>query len=44
MKFVKGVLLGSIISTGVMMAMSDNTGSKMLRKKGKRLIKRMGIM
>lgn len=45
MKFVKGVMIGTLISAGVVMmyneTMSNNT--RKLIKKGKRFIKNMGM-
>lgn len=46
MKFIKGMILGGIISTGVAMMYTDGMGStkKKMMKKGKSLAKKMGIM
>ncbi|MCI8471226.1 MAG: hypothetical protein HFJ35_07215 [Clostridia bacterium] len=46
MKFVKGVMIGGLITTGFMMmyAESDVMNKKKLMKKGKQLAKRIGIM
>ena len=46
MKFVKGVVMGTIISAGVMMMYNDGmekSKHKMI-KKGKQFAKKMGIM
>lgn len=46
MKFVKGMLIGGIVTAGVAMmyseAMSDN--KRKMIKKGKKLARRMGIL
>lgn len=45
MKFVKGLVIGGLITTGVMMMWSDgNMNTKKMAKKGKRFAKKMGIM
>lgn len=46
MKFVKGVMIGGLITTGLMMmyAESDLMNKKKLMKKGKQFAKKMGIM
>jgi len=45
MKFVKGLLIGGLITTGVLMMWSDeNMYSKKMVKKGKRWAKKMGMM
>lgn len=46
MKFVKGMLIGTLVSAGIVMMYNDNlnTGKKKIMKKGKQLAKRMGIM
>lgn len=46
MKFVKGVMIGGLITTGFMMmyAESDVMNKKKLMKKGKQLAKKIGIM
>lgn len=45
MNFVRGMLIGGIISAGVMMMYKDN-GMDMGRmaKKGRKMVKKMGIM
>ena len=45
MKFVKGMLIGGLITTGVIMMWNENEMStKKITKKGKKLAKKMGIM
>lgn len=45
MKFVKGLVVGGLITTGVFMMWSDNNKiTKNMSKKGKRCAKKMGIM
>ena len=45
MKFMKGMLVGSLISAGVIYMMSENAGSKKkMRKKGKQFAKKMGML
>jgi len=44
MKFTKGMILGSMITIGVMMMYTDNMDSKKMMKKGKQLMRKMGIM
>lgn len=45
MKFIKGLLIGGLITTGVLMMWSDdNMNSKKMAKKGKRWAKKMGMM
>ena len=45
MKFVKGLLVGGLITTGVMMMLPDNTmNTKKMARKGKQWAKKMGIM
>ena len=46
MKFVKGILVGSMLTAGIAMVYADSMGldkNKMM-KKGKKLIKKMGMM
>lgn len=44
-KFVKGLLIGGIITTGVMMMMPDTgINTTKITKKGKKLAKKMGVM
>ena len=44
MKFTKGMILGSMITVGVMMMYTDNMDSKKMMKNGKKLMRKMGIM
>ncbi len=46
MKFVKGVMIGGLITTGLLMMYTDNDmmNKKKLMKKGKQFAKKMGIM
>lgn len=47
MKFVKGLVVGGLITTGVMMMCTDNSNcvnTKKMAQKGKRFAKKMGIM
>ncbi len=46
MKFIKGMVMGTLISAGVMMMYTENTGmnKKKMMKKGKQMAKKMGIM
>ena len=44
MKFTKGMILGSMITIGVMMMYTDNMDSKKMMKKGKQLMRKMGII
>ncbi len=46
MKFVKGVMIGGLITTGLVMMYADNDGmnKRKLMKKGKQLVKKIGIM
>ncbi len=46
MKFVKGVVIGGLITTGVVMlcAESGMVNKRALAKKGRQMARRMGIM
>ncbi len=45
MKFVKGMMIGGLITTGVIMMWNENEMTKKkITKKGKKLAKRIGIM
>lgn len=46
MKFIKGMLIGTIVSTGLVIAFSETMGQdkKKIMKKGKQMIKKMGII
>ena len=43
MKFVKGLVIGGLITTGVLMMWTDESSRK-ISKKSKQWAKRMGIM
>ena len=46
MKFMKGILLGGLVTTGMFMlyAESGMMNKKTMMKKGKKLVKKMGII
>lgn len=46
MKFIKGVMIGGLITTGLVMMYSetDMMGKKKMMKKGKQFAKKMGMM
>ena len=45
MRFVKGLVIGGLITTGVLMMWSDdNAYTKKMTKKGKRWAKKMGMI
>ena len=46
MKFVKGMIMGGIVSAGAMMLYSDgiNTNKKKMIKKSKQFAKKIGMM
>lgn len=46
MKFTKGLLLGGLITTGILMMYSDSDmmNKNKMMKKGKKIAKKMGIM
>ena len=45
MKFTKGMILGGIITAGVMMMYADNNmNTKKMMKKGKQIARKMGII
>ena len=45
MKFIKGLVIGGLITTGVLMMWSDdNMSSKKMAKKGKRWAKKIGMI
>lgn len=45
MKFTKGLLIGGIITAGMMMMYNDNNvNTKKMIKKGKQIARKMGIM
>lgn len=45
MKFAKGVMVGTLVSAGIMLMYSETMGkdSKKFMKKGKKFIKQMGF-
>lgn len=46
MKFVKGMILGTLISAGVVMAYSESMSGtrKKMMKKGRQFVRKMGMM
>ena len=46
MKFIKGMVMGTLLSAGMMMMYTESTGmnKKKMMKKGKQMAKKMGIM
>ncbi len=46
MKFIKGIMIGGLITTGLVMmyADSEKMGRRKMMKKGKQFAKKMGIM
>ncbi len=46
MKFIKGVMIGGLITTGLVMMYSETgmMNKKKMMKKGKQMAKKMGIM
>lgn len=45
MKFTKGLLIGGLITTGILMMYNDtNMNKNKMMKKGKKFAKKMGIM
>lgn len=46
MKFVKGIIIGGIITTGVMMMYNEGemVNKRKIVKKGKQLVKKLGII
>lgn len=44
MKFTKGIIVGSVITAGILMMYADNMDTKKMMKRGKQLVKKMGIM
>lgn len=45
MKFTKGLIVGSMLTAGIMMMYADgNMNTKKWMKKGKQMAKKMGIM
>lgn len=43
MKFMEGMIIGGIIATGATLMYTNNNPKRMM-KKGKQLVKKMGIM
>lgn len=45
MKFIKGLVIGGLITTGVLMMWADDSmNTKKMAKQGKKWAKRMGMM
>lgn len=44
MNFVKGMIVGTMVSAGIMMMYTDGMNKKNIMKKGKQMAKKMGIM
>ena len=45
MKFTNGIIIGSMITAGIMMMCADdNMNTKKMMKKGKQIMRKMGIM
>ena len=44
MKFTKGIIIGSMVTAGIMMMCVDNMDTKKMMKKGKQMMRKMGIM
>ena len=45
MKFTKGIILGSVITAGIiMMYKDDSLNAKKMMKKGKQMMRKMGII
>ena len=45
MKFMKGIMIGGLITTGIVMMYSEGMmNKKVMMKKGKKMAKKMGIM
>lgn len=47
MKFIKGMMMGTLISAGAIMMYTENNGTmnkRKMMKKGKQIAKKMGIM
>ena len=44
MKFTKGIIIGSMITAGIMMMYTDNMDTNKIMKKGKQMMRKMGIM
>lgn len=44
MKFVKGMVIGGLVSAGIAMMYTDGMNKKKMMKKGKQIAKKMGIL
>lgn len=47
MKFTKGLLIGGLITTGIIMMYQDNninSNKRKMMKKGKQFVKKMGVI
>ena len=46
MKFAKGLMIGGLITTGVLMMYADNKNfsRKKMMKKGKQMVRKLGIL
>ena len=45
MKFTKGIIIGSMITAGIMMMCADdNMNTKKMTKKGRQFARKMGLM
>lgn len=47
MKFVKGIMIGGLVTTGLVMMYAESNGmmsKKTMMRKGKKFAKKMGIM
>lgn len=44
MNFVKGMVIGTMVSAGIMMMYTEGVNKKTIMKKGKQMAKKMGII
>ena len=44
MKFTKGIIVGSVITAGIIMMCADNMDTKKMMKKGRQLVRKMGMI
>ena len=44
MNYVKGILVGTMVSAGIMMMYNEGTNKKTIMKKGRQMAKKMGII
>jgi len=44
MKFIKGMIVGTVVTTGIIMICADTQGSKTLLRKGRKFARKMGMM